>query len=357
MVRQRDAEVREFMDSGSIAGADKHTPATATMGVDGGRSQVRAEDAGRGVHDPRWVEPRYAAFRSYRTEVHASDPHPDVPKAFLDRKHVEALTDEIHRLHKRTPQENAEPAPSTDTDAASTDNGTAAGTHSSAPKPLLQTCVAAFATADDFGHMLAAEAERRGFYRCRRQAFLGDGGTSNWTIHELHFPDATPILDFIHLLTYLFAAAAAARRTQRTAWDLYVRLVTAAWRGEISLLTRILERESSTIGHPPPKAADSDPRKIVAAALSYVRNNGSRMDYPTYRTLGFPITTCHVESLVKQFNFRVKASDKFWTPPCLDAILQVRAARLSGDARWQRFWDQRPDFLARNTRTYRARAA
>ena len=64
---------------------------------------------------------------------------------------------------------------------------------------------------------------------------------------------------------------------------------------------------------PPPEAAETDPRVIMASTLTYLRNQQSRMNYPAYRRLGLPITSSPIESTVKQINYRVKGTEKFWT--------------------------------------------
>lgn len=106
-----------------------------------------------------------------------------------------------------------------------------------------------------------------------------------------------------------------------------------------------------------PNVPDNDPRKAVRAALIYIRHNLDRMDYPQYRRKGFPVTSCYVESLVKEFNFRVKATGKFWVKPSLEAVLQVRAVCLSDDQQWETFWNTRAKRLAASHRPYHARAA
>ena len=62
------------------------------------------------------------------------------------------------------------------------------------------------------------------------------------------------------------------------------------------------------------------------------------MDYPEYRRLGLPISSAPVESTIKQINRRVKGTEKFWLEGGAEAILQLRAAQLSQDDRWNRNW-------------------
>ena len=71
-------------------------------------------------------------------------------------------------------------------------------------------------------------------------------------------------------------------------------------------------------------------------------NNQSRMDYPRYRREGLPITSSLVESLVGEFNARVKSRQQYWNRPGgAEPILQLRAALLSEDERLDRFFEQR----------------
>jgi hypothetical protein len=72
---------------------------------------------------------------------------------------------------------------------------------------------------------------------------------------------------------------------------------------------------------------------VVATALSYLQGNKERMRYAEYRKDGLPITSSLVESLVKQFNYRVKGTEKFWSEEGAEGILQLRADVLSdGDS-------------------------
>jgi hypothetical protein len=91
-------------------------------------------------------------------------------------------------------------------------------------------------------------------------------------------------------------------------------------------------------GAPLADASDSDPRCVLETARTYVTNNCDKMDYPRYRKLGLPVSSAPVESTIKQFNKRVKGTEKFWRPKAAEAVLQVRAAQLSGDAREDRLW-------------------
>ena len=70
----------------------------------------------------------------------------------------------------------------------------------------------------------------------------------------------------------------------------------------------------------------TDPYYVIAKTIGYLEHNQSRMDYPRYRQLGLPIMSGLVESLVKQFNRRIKGTEKFWNEPQAETILQLRGA-------------------------------
>ena len=75
------------------------------------------------------------------------------------------------------------------------------------PKRVLRTCVASMYCSADFGPLVAAEAQRRGFFEAPRQAFVADGQQYNWTLQRAYFPHFVAIADFIHVLCYLYPAA------------------------------------------------------------------------------------------------------------------------------------------------------
>lgn len=55
------------------------------------------------------------------------------------------------------------------------------------------------------------------------------------------------------------------------------------------------------------------------------------------------MTTAWIESLIKEVNYRVKGTERFWNnPEGAEAILQVRAAALSDDKRLAKHLAERP---------------
>jgi hypothetical protein len=182
---------------------------------------------------------------------------------------------------------------------------------------------------------------------------VADGQAYNWTIHHGYFPDFVPIVDLLHVVCYLFGAAQAVA-VEGTCWPSYVQWLRACWQGRVSEVIDALAAAQDRLGRPPPgePLEATDPRRVLAESLTYLQNNASRMDYPRYRRSGLPTTSSLVESLVGEFNARVKGRSKFWNRPAgAEAILQVRAAILSEDDRWDRYFAERPG------RPYRRHAA
>lgn len=150
-------------------------------------------------------------------------------------------------------------------------------------------------------------------------------------VAAMHFPGWVLVLDFLHLLVHLYAAAMATYRDQGRrgsfrAWRLYEQLLRAAWAGKVSQVRAVLQKQLDRLGPPPPRASGDHPRKVVSLVLQYVSDNAERMDYPRYRQEGLPVTSTLVESLIKQFNQRVKGTEKSRLRGGAEAILQSRTA-------------------------------
>ena len=330
---QRDRDV-ERMKAGKLAPAHAQTPRVAAVHLDAGKIQLRADDGQAGVRQPHWSDTKVGCLLTYSAPAGNGDPQPQPPKAFLDPPHVMRLCQEIQQVRSD---------PSTRPTAAKTHAKPAVEAVVEKPRRLVRTAVATMQGPEAFGWMVATEAARRGFYQARHRAVVGDGG--NWIepLGQMHFPGWVQVLDFLHLLVHLYAAATAAYRGQgKLAWRLYERILRAAWAGRVDQVQAALNEQMARLGPPPPQARPDDPGKIVALSLAYVQKNAERMNYPQYRREGLPVTSAAVESLIKQFNQRVKGTEKFWLGGGAEAVLQVRAAYLSDDGRGEDFHQHRP---------------
>lgn len=67
----------------------------------------------------------------------------------------------------------------------------------------------------------------------------------------------------------------------------------------------------------------------------------ARLNYPTYRQQGLPITSSHIESTVKQLNRRIKGTEKFWSKGA-EALTTLAGDYLSDTPTLESFWQDRP---------------
>ena len=348
MARQRDADVAAYRRR-ELPAAVAATPSAVVVEVDGGRVQTRTPGQGFGVHEPHWREDKVACLCTLASQETAADPHREVPRCYLDRDYVRQLVDAVHGVPgsaKSTENlaANADPPPSV-TEVEPTKK-----TPRWQPERLVRTVVATMEDSEAFGPMVAAEAQRRAFFASGRAAFVGDGQAYNWTIHRTWFPDFIDITDFVHAASYVYQAAHASTTVVENRWPTYVRWITAVWQGQVSsVLAELRVLVDSSAPH------DGGRLATLQESLTYLQNNESRMDYPRYRRLGLPMVSALVESLVKEINWRVKGTEKFWNDPAgAEAVLQVRAALLCQDDRLANYLAHRPGKLYRRDR---ARAA
>lgn len=344
--QSRDGDVEKFRQS-QLERTHKEAPAgAAAVMLDGGRVQTRADDdAGPGVREAGWRESKVACCLTLQTKAAVSDPHPEPPAKFLEPTTVARVAAEIKRRGKAATEGGEERRPKKD--LSSRRRQRRRKRQRSLPKRLrkkkvsrtrVRTVVATMENSDTFGWQVAAEVHRRGLDRVKRKACVCDGQAYNWSVYEMHLRplDFIPILDFVHLVAYLYDAAQACGGSPPQAWQRYERWLRWAWSGKVSELLSQLRAAAAQSHHSP-----RERKTILDETITYVTNNRQRMDYPEYRRLGLPISSAPVESTIKQINRRVKGSEKFWLTTGAEAMLQLRSAQLSQDDRWRRNWQRR----------------
>jgi hypothetical protein len=348
---QRDQQVEQFQAC-TLQPRTEMLPALAVVEVDGGRLQIRGQGEGPGAHDASWREDKIAMLATAAITPSDSDPEPELPDCYRDRRYVGKLLRGMSGI-----------APMGETDAPTEPNGdsTASAAEDEAeprkkPELLVRTYVATMQSNEEFGPMVAAAAHWRNFMNALHRAFVGDGSAWIWSLHKQYFPTFEAIVDFLHVLGHLFAAAKAAVQGAEAQWGLFQQWTEACWKGQVSQVIEQLRALQDSLG-PSSDAeleelADDDPRKILYKERGYLENNRQRMDYPRYRQQGLPWTSSHIESTVKLFNRRVKGSEKFWSQPGAESILQLRAAFLSEDQHLERHLKTRP---SSPFRSYKAR--
>jgi hypothetical protein len=333
--QSRDVQAEAFR-SGKLKPVRKEPPAVVAVHVDAGKAQFREDDGAPGVRRPRWGDVKVACLATYASAPSPRDPQPEPPAVFLDPPAVARLCAEIERVRSRDAP-NPQPSPLAGPSTPAPEEPSPAGT---SPTPLVRTAVATLGNTERFGLLVAAEAQRRGFYGAARRAVVGDGGNWIGPLARLHFPGWCLVLDFLHLLVHLYAAAKAAFSADpRRAWQLYEALLREAWAGRPAAVLARLGRELVRLRVAKDRGSRPVDVKTLELTVAYVQENTDRMRYDVYRRQGLPVTSALVESLIKQVNQRIKGTEKFWTAPRLEAVLQSRAAYLSED-------DRAPSFFA-----------
>jgi hypothetical protein len=260
--------------------------------------------------------------------VDAEDPCPKLPATFVDPGKMREMAREI----KGFTHDEAVSLQTNEQVVAQVED------RKGRPQPLVKSVVATSGDVAEFGLLLVSAAYARGFHAAPRKAFLGDGSATNWSVHREHFSHYTPILDFVHALMYVYAAAMAGRPIEE-GWWCYREWAQGLWSGEIEQLLAAIDARHHELG-PPDKGETGTPRAIVATTLGYLTNHRERMRYAEYRRQGLPITTSAIESTIKQINRRVKGTEKFWDEGG-DPILQLAADRLSETKPADQFWPRR----------------
>lgn len=337
----RELAVRRDVDpksSEALAHRPENVPELAVVECDGGRIRCRQPGHGPGVHleGKGWREDKNACLIRAARQTFDQDPQPAPPECFCDPQHVAKIA-ETEALSL------AAPLPHDADEADELDVLVWESPDDWRPKRQVRTVLSSLAEAKPFGEQMQREAKRRRFFEAPAKAFLGDGLPWNWSIWKRHFRKFTPILDFIHVLSYLFVAAKSVQADAQDAWGQYLVWMRGCWQGEVEQVLKELTVWRVKLGEPPADAPEQDPRQIVKKTITYLTNNRTRMKYPEYRRQGMPITTAWMESLVKEVNYRAKGTEMFWNDPeGAEAILQVRAAALCDDDRLRRHLARRP---------------
>lgn len=203
------------------------------------------------------------------------------------------------------------------------------------PERLSTTYVGTLSRSRKFGVLARVEAERQGVREIPEVLIIGDGAAWIDKIADEHFSSHPRIVDYYHVAERLGACAQAVcpgkpeRLARRLTHDLY--------HGQRRRLRRWLEKQVRRVGRVKKKDPPNHPRRVLSENLIYFQRHEHQMNYPQYCAKGWPIGSGVTESGVKLFNKRVKGTEQFWGYCGGEAILALRALRLSQDDRWNAF--------------------
>ncbi len=365
-VAQRDAATAAFqalpLVEKFVVPPDVTAPDLAVVMADGGRLQILDRGAAATAERPtatgaaaaaaaalpepgwdeepppnkgHWREDKVGLLLSMKSAASAVDPCPDIPASFVDVLRIPKLA---RQLKKNARAGEDAVADSDEPEAA--DEALPVEAVYEPPQVQSRQVVASRGRWPVFAPLLAAAAWALGFQGASRKAFVGDGSVNNWTLQRRFFGSFVPILDFIHALSYVFAAAVAGRKFA-AGWACYQQWIGWVWQGQVSQVIAALQARQAELGVPATDEPETSPSVVVSKTLAYLENHQDKMKYDEYRKAGLPITSSLMESAVKQINQRVKGTEKFWSEQGSEAVLQLRADELSDAAILQSFWERR----------------
>lgn len=296
-----------------------------------------------------WHEDKVGLVLTMRSLSHHNDPCPDIPDTFLDAERVAKI---VRGLKKSAPlkaeeQSQTAQAPENEPEQAEEEKAEYEG-----PKLEKRQVVASRQSWPLFGALLGTAAWLAGFAPARRKAFVADGARAIWGVWKTRFSAYVPILDFIHAMSYVYAAAKVIGENPMAGWTLYAEWIVWVWQGNVKLVIERLKEWQEQNGKPEKGEAETSQRSVVNRTLRYLENNQDKMKYDEYRQQGLPIVSSLMESMVKQIGRRVKGTEKFWGEEGAEAILQLRADYLSDGEVMANFW-QRRQAAATGQRHYR----
>ncbi len=179
---------------------------------------------------------------------------------------------------------------------------------------------------------LAQRAARREGPQVRDRVALTDGAAALQEQMRMPLPGYTLVLDSMHASAYLWDRANALlgeTAAPRSAW---VRgQLEQILRGQTADVIAALEIELQGSPRTPAHV------QALRTTIGYYQRNLAYMRYDVYRARGWPIGTGVVEGacghVVKD---RMEQAGMRWTPDGAQALLDLRAVRLSGD--WDAYW-------------------
>ena len=180
------------------------------------------------------------------------------------------------------------------------------------------------------------EAQRRDPKHRRTWIALVDG--ANHQIERIKFEarkrevKVTIVIDFVHVLGYLWQAASCLHPDDDQATAQWVHhQATRVLRGQARKVAAAIRRQATTARLGPSQ------RKPADEAATYLTNKAPYLDYPTALTQGWPIATGIVEGACRHLvKDRFDITGARWGLAGAEAILKLRAIIANGD--FEEYW-------------------
>jgi hypothetical protein len=181
------------------------------------------------------------------------------------------------------------------------------------------------------------EADRRDPTHRRDWVALVDGNnhqiariTAEAAARSVH---VTVIIDFVHVLEYLWSAAWSFFDEADPAAEAWVAdRATRVLAGNAAQVAAGIRRRATRTGLDPPQRRNAD------RAADYLANKAPYLDYPTALSHGWPIATGVIEGACRHLvKDRMDLTGARWSLDGAEAILKLRALRTNGDL--DRYWN------------------
>lgn len=180
---------------------------------------------------------------------------------------------------------------------------------------------------------VVAEVAARDPGKRKRRAVVTDGERALQLRLEKALPGAFLILDLLHVLERLWKVAHSfyAEGSEEAINWVYNHALMIL-RGEVSQVVKGMKQSATK------RKLRGAKRQAIDEAAGYLYRNRKRMRYDKYLALGLPIASGAVEGACKNLvKDRMERSGMRWQVPGAEAMLRLRAIKLSGDmpAYWQ----------------------
>jgi hypothetical protein len=204
------------------------------------------------------------------------------------------------------------------------------------------------ATAEEFKAFVWALACQCGLEEATEVVLLGDGAAWIWEHMAGVLGEKTIcITGWYHVTEHLWSCAktlfgeategkasategkASATEVAR-AWE--QELETLLWKGKSAEVLGLLRQDRAS--------RRGGKRAAVEGLITYLENQGNRLNYAEFRERGLDIGSGRVEAMCKQVGVRMKRNGMRWSEPGAQAVLSLRSTWLNGQ--WDEFWNQRP---------------
>ena len=180
---------------------------------------------------------------------------------------------------------------------------------------------AAIEQAEDFGRRVYTEALHRGMRAAGRVVIVGDGAKWVWNIADLHFPDATQIVDLYHAKEHigdLLKATVLDNGERNVLKEQMNAFLDAGYIASLTCLMAFLPQDTE------------EKRDLVEREIAYFMNNAHRMDYATFRQQGLFVGSGVIEAGCKHvIGKRLKQSGMRWSVYGANCIAALRCQYLS----------------------------